>query len=284
MVGLGVMGTAIAKRLLSLGWEVWGHDINPEAERRATKLGVKIRSIPQMRATRQLITSLPDDAAVKVTLTGRWGLIHQLRTGSAIIETSTVSPKTIRSIAATGDAEGICVIDCALSGGPTEAETGTLTLIVGAERNHLARVLPLITCLGRVVQAGRVGDGKIVKLVNNTMTLGNVLVGAEAFTLGVKAGIPPRRLYEILSASGGRSHQFVKRFAYLLDGDFEGRFTLRLGQKDLALALELADEVGVAMIVTSLARQLYALAARSFSAEDDIVSIARLYESIAEQR
>ena len=113
------------------------------------------------------------------------------------------------------------------------------------------------------------------------MTMGNVLVAAEAFALGVKAGVEPRRLFEILSVSGGRSHHFLKRFPQLLDRDFEARFSLGLGEKDLRLALALAEETGAAMPATATIHQLYRAAIALGSADEDIVAVARLYERLA---
>jgi 3-hydroxyisobutyrate dehydrogenase len=126
-----------------------------------------------------------------------------------------------------------------------------------------------------------VGDGKAVKLVNNVMMMGNVLVAAEAFNLGLRAGIPAQRLFDILSVSSGRSHQLEKRFPHLLERDFAGRFSLRLGEKDLTLAMALAKEVGAPMIATATIRQAFADAARLNSPDEDVVAVAKLYEALS---
>ncbi len=281
LLGLGVMGSAIARRLIGVGLQVWGSDTNPTAENRASKIGVGIATVEQLRSVDCLLTSLPDDNAVKTALLGPDGLVGWLRPGAMIIELSTVLPDTVRAVDLAGVKRSIRVIDCAVSGGPEDAEAGALGLLVGARRDDLAEATPLLNHLGRISHAGEVGDGKTVKLVNNTMTMGNVIVAAEAFNLGVKAGIPQQRLFDILSISGGRSHQFIKRFPHLLRRDFAGRFSLRLGEKDLNLALELAMEVGATMIATAMITQLYSTAARLDSAEEDIVAVAKLYESLS---
>lgn len=283
LLGLGVMGSAIAKRLIGFGLQVWGRDINPTAENRASKIGVMIATIDQLGSVDALLTSLPDDHAVMAALLGPDGLIELLRPGAVIVELSTVLPDTVRAVDVAGVKRAIRIIDCAVSGGPEDAEAGTLGLLVGARRDDLAEATPLLNLLGTISHAGEVGDGKTVKLVNNTMTMGNILVAAEAFNLGVKAGMPPQRLFDILSISGGRSHQFVKRFPHLLKRDFGGRFSLRLGEKDLELALELAKEVGATMIATAMIGQLYSAAARLDSADEDIVAVAKLYESLSQR-
>jgi 3-hydroxyisobutyrate dehydrogenase len=281
VVGLGVMGRALSRRLLAAGHEVRGHDVSPDAMRQAVALGVVPESPAGMAGLDVLLTSLPDDAAAAEVLLPPDGLAARLRPGAAIVELSTLLPRTVRAVDEAARPRGVRVVDCAVSGGPAEAAAGSLVLLVGARDEDLESMRPLLDVLGTVQHAGAVGDGKAVKLANNVMTMGNVLVAAEAFALGVKAGVEPRRLFEILSVSGGRSHHFLKRFPWLLDRDFEARFSLRLGEKDLGLALTLAEETGAALPATALVRQLYRAAIALGSAEEDVVAVARLYERLA---
>jgi 3-hydroxyisobutyrate dehydrogenase-like beta-hydroxyacid dehydrogenase len=282
VLGLGVMGSAVAKRLIGLDLQVWGRDIDPAAEMRAREIGVTIAGARQLHSVDALLTSLPDDEAVTATLLGPDGFAEHLQPGALLLELSTVLPATVRAVDRAGAKRGVCVIDCAVTGGPEGAEVGTLVLMVGARPDDLAEATPLLQRLGTISHAGEVGDGKTVKLVNNIMMMGNVLVAAEAFHLGLKAGIPPQRLFDILSISSGRSHQFEKRFPYLLKRDFAGRFSLRLGEKDLTLALALAGEVGATLIATPTIRRLFADAASLNSADEDVVAVAKLYESLIE--
>jgi 3-hydroxyisobutyrate dehydrogenase-like beta-hydroxyacid dehydrogenase len=281
VVGLGVMGSALSRRLLAAGHVVRGHDVSPEAMRRAAAVGVLPESPGGLAELDVVLTSLPDDAAVGAVLLPPDGLAARLRPGAAIVELSTLLPRTVRAVDEAARPRGVRVVDCALSGGPAEAAAGSLVLLVGARDEDLEVVRPLLDVLGTVQRAGAVGDGKAVKLANNVMTMGNVLVAAEAFVLGVKAGVEPRRLFEILSVSGGRSHHFLKRFPWLLDRDFEPRFSLRLGEKDLGLALALAEETDAALPATALVRQLYRAAIALGSVDEDVVAVARLYERLA---
>jgi len=117
-----------------------------------------------------------------------------------------------------------------------------------------------------------------VKIVNNMMTMGNVLVAAEAFCVGVKAGIEPDLLFEVLGRSGGRSHHFTKRFPNALAGDFEPGFSVVLGEKDLGLALELSQSLGVPSPIAGLARQMYRIAMAEGLSSEDIVAVLKLFE------
>jgi len=281
VVGLGVMGRAISRRLLATGHHVRGHDVSQEAVRQAGALGVEPATVDGIAALETVLTSLPDDGAVTDVLLPPDGLVARMGPGATVVELSTVLPRTIRTVEGAAGPRGIRVLDCAVSGGPAEAASGSLVLMVGAGADDLERARPLLESLGSIQHAGAVGDGKTVKLVNNVMTMGNVLVAAEAFTLGVRAGIEPRRLFQVLAGSGGRSHHFLKRFPHLLERDFEARFSLRLGEKDLRLALLLAEEAGAALPATAVVHQLYRSAIALGSPDEDIVAVARLYERLA---
>ncbi|HSR25032.1 MAG TPA: NAD(P)-dependent oxidoreductase [Candidatus Eisenbacteria bacterium] len=282
VVGLGVMGRAVSRRLLATGREVRGYDPDEEASRQAAALGVVVAGRAALAELDVVLTSLPDDGAVRTALDAPEGLTARLRRGATIVDLSTVLPRTVRVVEEAARTRGVHVVDCAVSGGPAEAAAGALVLLVGSrDEEDLERVRSLLQSLGTIQVAGAVGDGKAVKLVNNVMTMGNVLVAAEAFTLGVKAGIEPRRLFHVLSESGGRSHHFLKRFPHLLARDFEARFSLRLGEKDLRLALALAEEAGAALPATATIHQLYRAAIALGSPDEDIVAVARLYERLA---
>ena len=138
----------------------------------------------------------------------------------------------MRQVAEAAAARGIAVVDCPVSGSPAEARTGKLILIAGGEMADVTRAEPILKLLGTDWKyTGGVGTAKVVKIVNNMMSMGNVLVAAEAFALGVAAGVEPDKLYDVLSVSGGRSHHFTKRFPNAIKGDFSPGFKLELGEK-----------------------------------------------------
>jgi 3-hydroxyisobutyrate dehydrogenase-like beta-hydroxyacid dehydrogenase len=116
--------------------------------------------------------------------------------------------------------------------------------------------------------------------VNNVMSMGNLAVAAEAFTLGTKLGLDPGRAFEVLSRSGGRSHQFVKRMPAVLAGDTTARFALGLAEKDLRLALEMAHGVPAGMPITGAIHQVYELARAAGLGERDAAALVELYTSL----
>ncbi len=279
VLGLGTMGSAIASRLRSAGWVVCGRDTDPAAERRAGGAGVRTANDDDIRHADVVISCLPADEAVVQALTGPSGLLSLMRRGSTLVETSTILPATIRAIQSVASAAGIQVIDCGLSGGPAEASTGTVTLLVGGSPETIGAAEQILAHLGSIVRAGEVGDAKAIKLVNNVMSIGNVVIAAEAFNLGLQAGISGPRLMEVLSTTGGRSHQFLKRFPMLLEGDFKPRFALALGLKDVRLAMRLGEQLGLRLETAAAIAGRLEQAVEAGLGMEDLVAVAKLGET-----
>lgn len=210
-----------------------------------------------------------------VLVTG--GLLERMA-GTTLVELSTILPETMRRIAARAGSLGVRVIDAPVSGGPNEARAGALVLILGGEEDDIEKARPVLELLGKLEIVGPAGAGKAMKLVNNVMSMCNVAVAAEAFTLGTSYGLDPRRLYEVLSTSGGRSGQFVKRIPYALDRDFTARFAITLAEKDLRLAIQMAHELTSPMPVAAGVHQLYEQAIGRGLGGEDQMAVIKLYE------
>ncbi|MDQ7905555.1 NAD(P)-dependent oxidoreductase [Phytohabitans sp. ZYX-F-186] len=282
VVGLGHLGGAVAARLAATGFQTYGFDIAAAARDRSAAAGVRVRDrLPDAVAGADaVITSLPDGAAVTEAWLGQGGLVESARPGTYLIELSTIGPDTMRAVAGPAAAAGLKPVDAPVSGGPMDAAKGQLVVIAGGDEPDIAAVQPVLRAVaGAVHLSGPLGTAKAVKLVNNLITNATVLVSAEAFQIGVAAGLAPRRLFDLLSQmGGGRSHHFQKRFPWVLERDFDARFSIRLAEKDFRLGLELADRVGVPPPAASAIRSIYAVAVAEGLADDDIVGLVRLYE------
>lgn len=281
VVGLGNMGGAVAANLARRGHAVVGFDTQDAAKRSAKEVGIRaVDTVAEaVRDADIVITSLPNGAIVRGVWLGDDGVIAHAKSRAIVIELSTISQQDMVAVADAAQAAGLRVVDCAVSGSPAQGGTGALGLIVGAGDQEYADVEPLLQEMGSTIEhVGIVGDGKVVKLVNNLMAMGNVLVAAEAFQVGVAAGIDPQRLYDVLSTSGGRSHHFVNRFPKAIAGDFSPGFTIALGEKDLGLGLELARAVGVPAPTAATVRSLYGIAIAQGDAGDDIVGLLKMYQ------
>jgi len=280
-VGLGMMGGQMAKRLAEQGYQVAGYDVDAERAGRAEKNGVTRAKSPAAAAEGAdvVLSSLPDPAALRRAYLGADGVLSATRAGMTLIDLSTVDPDTWREVATAARAKGADCLDAPVSGGPADAGSGKLVFIVGGDAAVLERCRSLLLTLGpEIHHVGPLGSGQIVKIVNNVMSIGNVVVAAEAMVLGVKAGMDPQRLFDILSASGGRSHHFLKRFPNVLAGDFTPYFGIGLSRKDVSLALAMAAKLEVPMLVASTVRQVYEAAHAQGFGQLDMAAVTKLYE------
>lgn len=280
MIGLGQMGGACARRLAAQGVDLVGYDASPAAREAAAGHGLRVAAslAEAVQGRTAVLTCLPNPAAVEAVWLGPDGLAAQVGPGVSCIEMSSIDPTTMQRVAQAAQARGARVLDCPVSGSPPEALEGRLVLLAGGDADLLAAAQPLLTHLSPSIRhAGPVGTGKVVKIVNNMMTMANILAASEAFSLGVRAGVDPATLLDILSVSGGRSAQFLKRFPWAVEGDFAPRFKMELGEKDLALGSELGRAVGQPTPFASLARELYALALAEGYRGQDIVALYGMY-------
>jgi 3-hydroxyisobutyrate dehydrogenase-like beta-hydroxyacid dehydrogenase len=225
---------------------------------------------------------LPNPSAIRSAYLGPDGAVAALDAGAILVDMSTIDPNTWREVAEAARTRGADSLGAPVSGGPTEAGSGRLVFLVGGEAAVIDRCRPVLETLGSEIHhLGPLGAGHIVKLVNNVMSMCNVAVAAEAMVLGVKAGMDPQRLFDVLSTSGGRSHHFLKRFPNVLAGDFTPHFSIALSRKDLSLALQMAESLGVPMLTTSTVRQIYEAAAAQGLDTRDMAAVTTLYEQWA---
>jgi 3-hydroxyisobutyrate dehydrogenase-like beta-hydroxyacid dehydrogenase len=283
-LGMGTMGAPMARRLVQHGFSVTGYDVSPARCEAAAKDGVKVSKSPAAAAETAdvIMSSLPAPTSIRSAYLGSDGAVPALRAGAILIDMSTIDPNTWREVADAARARGADSLGAPVSGGPVEAGSGRLVFLVGGEAAVLDRCRPVLETLGSEIHhLGPLGAGHIVKLVNNVMSMCNVAVAAEAMVLGVKAGMDPQRLFEVLSTSGGRSHHFLKRFPNVLAGDFTPHFSIALSRKDLSLALQMAEGLGVPMLATSAIRQIYEAAAAQGLDTLDMAAVTTLYEQWA---
>lgn len=281
VIGLGNLGGAVAARLVARGLAVTGFDVAPDARERAGAAGVDVRTtIEDAVATAGVVvTSLPAGEHVRAAWTGVGGIVDSARRGTVLVELSTIDPQTMVDVARVAHDAGHDVVDCPVSGGPVEAAAGTLNLICAGDPDVVGSVAAVLDHLGTRLEAGAIGNAKTIKLVNNLMTNATVLVSAEAFQVGVAAGVPPDELFAVLSRlGGGRTPHFHKRFPWALDDDWRARFSIRLAEKDFRLGLDLARSAGVPTPAAATAHQLFAACVAEGFGDDDLVAVLRLYQ------
>jgi len=283
-LGLGTMGGPMARRLAAHGHTVTGYEPNARRAEQAKAGGVAPAASPARAAEAAdvVLSSLPDVATVRRAYLGEDGALAGARRGTLFVDVSTTDPQTWKDVAAAAAKRGVDCLDAPVSGGPAEAGNGKLIFLVGGDAAVLERARPVLAVLGgEIHHIGPLGSGQVIKIVNNVMSVGNVVVAAEAMVLGVRAGLDPQKLFDILSTSGGRSHHFLKRFPNVLAGDFTPYFGIGLSRKDVALGLGLAADFGLPLPVTSAVRQAYETAHAEGFGDLDMAGVIALYEKWA---
>lgn len=277
VIGLGVMGGALAVRLKQCGVDVHGYDIDPKAIDRFIDAGGKgCHNLEQEASSFDVvITSLPNDEILMNVL--RSQLLDTLHFNQTFVEMSTILPQTMTTIAKELRDKVNEIVDAPVSGGPNEALGGKLSLLVGLEGQLQDSTHQLLSHLGSVNLLGKVGNGKSLKLVNNMISLGNTVLLTEAFQLGSDLGLDYETMYNVLSNSGGSSTMLKKRIPYVLDNDFSARFSINLAEKDTGLALRMAHQQRYPTPMLANVHQRYEEAIRRGLGEEDIVSLIKLH-------
>jgi 3-hydroxyisobutyrate dehydrogenase len=287
-IGIGVMGRPMTLNLLKAGHDVTIYARHPEKPEVQEVLKAGARPAPSSRAvaiaSEVVITMVPNSAQVEEVVAGSNGILDGARKGLIIIDMSTISPATSRKMAEIAATKGAHFLDAPVSGGSQGAKQGTLTIMVGGEQAVFERALPVLEAMGKkenIVYVGPSGSGEIIKIVNN-MLVGTIAAAtAEAFVLGVKAGVDVDTMAKVIGISTGASWQLSNQFPLrAFNGSFNPGFMTDLLHKDLGLALNLAAENETPVAMTSLARQLYEMARAAGYGHDDYTVLLKVLEQI----
>lgn len=284
-IGCGIMGSRMAKNLLAANYPVRVFDASRKAMEVMVQAGARACDSPASVATGASVVmlSLPGPQEVREVVAGPMGVLSGSVEGLIVVDLSSVDPGTSRSMVQAASGKGAKYIDCPVSGGPINAEKGTLTLMVGGDEATVNIVRPLLEVIGKkIFHAGPVGAGAAVKLLNNLVIASTMGALAEAFVLGSKVGLSPQTMFNIFSASSAASFQLNMRYSnFIAKRDFSSGFAISLMEKDTKLALEMADQAGVPLILTAVSRELYRMAkARGHGAEDISAVIKVLEEAV----
>jgi len=243
-VGVGWMGTGMARHLLAAGHPVTVHaHRNRSGVDRLRALGAAeagdLASLA--RAAEVIVLSLSDAEAVRAVLDSAG---PGLRPGHLVIDATTSDPRVTRALAGSLSARGVRLVDAPVTGGPTQAEAGVLGSLVGCDAPDFDAVKQIVSCYSTVVQRmGGVGSGHAAKLLNNFVTQGTVALVAEAYTRARDQGIDWHALYAVMCAGAARSGTLEKVVGPALGGDFDGsKFTIRNAAKDLGYYCALAAD------------------------------------------
>ena len=284
-IGLGVMGGAMARHLVDKGHDVAVYDIAPGARDGFRNLKCRVAESPADAAAgaRVLMTMLPEGTHVRSVLFGENGAARTLAANALVIEMSTIDALTSLAIAADLAAMGLRMIDAPVGRTPEHARAGKLLVMAGGSDADLAEASPLFACFAdEIVHVGPLGHGIKMKLVNNYMSMVGMVMTAEALTLARKVGLDRDTAVKVIQGTVAGRGQINTNFPNkVLKGDITPDFPLRMGLKDLSLALALGASAGSPLPLGSAARELYALARSWGRSEQDCTAMLLLIEDIA---
>jgi 3-hydroxyisobutyrate dehydrogenase len=288
-IGIGVMGRPMTLNLLKAGHQVTIYARHPEKPDVQEVLNAGAKLAPSPRAVAMasdiVITMLPNSPEVEEVVTGRQGILEGARKGLIIVDMSTIAPAVSRKLAQTASTRGVHFLDAPVSGGSQGAVNGTLTIMVGGEREIFEQVLPALQAMGKkenIFHVGPNGAGEVVKIVNNILVGAIAAATAESFVLGVKAGADVATMEKVIGVSAGASWQLSNQFPLrAFNGSFQPGFMTDLLHKDLGLALDLASENTTPVAMTALTRQMYEMARAAGYGREDYTSLLKVLEQMA---
>ncbi len=284
-IGLGLMGSRMAARLLAAGHPLAVFNRTSDRALPLAERGASIARGPgRLAASSDFVCScLSDDAAVEAVLAGPEGAIRAARPGTAFIESSSISPETSSRLAAEAEGRGCSFIDAPVLGTGIHAERGELTFLVGGRAEAVERCRPILEVMGnRVFHMGSAGAGLTMKLAANTLLgIGGQAI-AEALALGLKAGLDRNQMIDVLSQASMVSPAHRAKLESARRNDFSDvSLRLPLLHKDLRLALQLAARHSVPMPAASAAHQMYSAELARGAEEEDYSAIIRLMQQLA---
>lgn len=255
IVGLGNMGHNMALTLASKGFGVIGTDVSESARSRLSAKDVTVVENPSelISDVEVVLLSLPSSREVNLVLDGNQGLLRQAEPGLLFIDTSTSEPENTKKLAKIAMKHGHEFVDAPVSGGPTGAADGTLSIMFGGSQQAVHRARPVLEGIGdKLAHMGEVSSGHTTKILNNFLVASNLAIVGEVFKLGKQQGVSPENLVKAVNNGTGRSgvsEVFMNKF--ILPRAFDSGFTMKLMRKDVELAKELANAISDQLPVSS---------------------------------
>jgi len=264
LIGLGLMGRPMGMNLLKAGHKLTVWNRTPGRANELVAAGAVLAKTPYeaAEASEFLLTIVSDPPALEAVLWGQEGkndgALAGLRAGSIYVDSSTISPSLVGRIAGACRQRGVAFLDAPVTGGDWGAREGNLVFMIGGDDETLRGAEPILGVMGKKwFHLGPSGAGQTMKLAMNAILALEVAAMAEALALVTRAGLRGEQLVEVMQASMARSGVLDVKSPLMLKGDYKPSFPLRLMHKDLGLALDLANQLGVSLPATAAAREIY---------------------------
>jgi 3-hydroxyisobutyrate dehydrogenase-like beta-hydroxyacid dehydrogenase len=276
IVGLGLLGGAVAQRLRQAGHAVVGYDVVPACVERLVALGdtAAPSAAEVARASEAVATLLPSLPIVEQAILGPDGITAGARPGQTVLQMSTISPALTERLARETAARGLTFLDCPISGTSGMVARGVGAFYVGGEHavyQRWRRVLESV--LPSAVHVGAAGQAMLLKLVANMLVALNSAAAAEALTMARRGGLDPQMVLDVLKAGAATSRMLDVRGPMMVQGEFPAQMKLDLFMKDLHLIQEAAEAIGARVPLTEIAERLYAAARTAGHGAEDLAAV-----------
>jgi 3-hydroxyisobutyrate dehydrogenase-like beta-hydroxyacid dehydrogenase len=284
VIGLGLMGTPIATLLMKAGYQVAGFDIIKKQMSNLVSLGLRAVKSPKEAAKDAdlVMLSLPTWNAVLEAVEGKGGVMEGARKGQIVVDTSTSPPWESRALGERLAKKRIEWMDVPISGSSAQARVGNMVFMVGGRKSLFEKIKPVLDRIGKkTVYVGKMGDGATMKLVINHTLFLNQAAAIEGLVLGLKAGLNPDVLFDVITSGAASSDLLIARGRDMLSANFSPKGPVSLANKDLALSLETAKRLGVVLPVGALYQQLLLKAHYNGWDREDATVVMRIYQQLA---
>jgi 3-hydroxyisobutyrate dehydrogenase-like beta-hydroxyacid dehydrogenase len=283
-IGIGLMGSPMSRKILEAKYPLTVWNRKKEKAGALITAGAKWADSPKAvaQASDVVITMVTDSAASEEVICGKSGVLEGAHPGLVLIDMGSIAPEMSRSIAERARAKGIPMLDAPVTGNPKVASEGKLGIMVGGPKETFDACLPIFEKMGvKIIHVGENGKGTTLKLINNLIMGVAIQAVAEALVLAAKAGIDPQKVLEITSVGGARTGAMETRGPRMIKHDFTPHFSISNMHKDLSGALKLAEEVGVSLPATSIAREILRAAKSQGKGDLDSCSVITVLEALA---
>jgi 2-hydroxy-3-oxopropionate reductase len=283
-IGLGLMGKPMARNILKAGFPLTVWNRTPGKAEDLLREGARWAASPAEAAREAdvTITCVVDSPDVEEVVLGPQGVIHGARPGSIVVDMSTIAPKVARAIAQRLGERGVLMLDAPVSGGVWGAINGTLSIMVGGEKEVMERAMPVLRAMGqRITYCGGSGMGQVAKAVNQIIVAGTLAAVCEGLVFAARAGADLQAVFQAITGGAAHSWQLENLGPRILRGDFAPGFKVRLQQKDLRIILETAREWHLPLFTTPLVHQLFQVLERQGCGEEGTQAYIKALEQMA---
>jgi 3-hydroxyisobutyrate dehydrogenase-like beta-hydroxyacid dehydrogenase len=280
-LGLGNMGGGMAANLLKGGFDLTVYDIDRDKSTRLVEAGARwANSVSEaVRDANVVITSLPTPSIIKEVATSTNGIIDSAQRGATWIETSTNDLNVWGEVRTLASRKGIDTLDAPISGGAEGAAAGTLTILIGGDQAVYERCKPIFNAIGkRIEYLGKPGAGYVAKIAQVVLCYVHSIALSEALMLGMKGGVSPQKMLDIIRSSTGRSYVADRYGPCILSGDYDPTFELGLALKDMRLTMELAAQVSAQLPLCNHVEKTYVQACEKFGIRAPHLMAVKLLE------